>query len=392
MPWSSLVLMLAAALARGGGTDNARRRILVFGGNGFIGAATVEKLIQQGKNDVTVVSRGNWYWDSATRVKPHVRKIVCDRQKGVGTCQDLISAVREPGQRFDAVIDFSCYSGDQMRQSIGLLGARADLYVYISTDSVYEVCTKDHAGPTLETDDQRPANTAEQFRLNRLDDYGHRKLEAEEVLRGTKGLPWVFLRIPDVVGSRDGTRRWWLYQLWVRLHDIVPVHLPPKVANLDISLVQVEDVATAILDVIDGGVKVHNQAFNLAFRETLTLRKVLRDMGRQMGVLNVNFNHNPDREMYLYPTVWKGPLSIAKAEEYLRWTPMSWDAAVKVNCQFYDSVMTSDKFAEEKSKLLQTFFSTFALDVTKSRAIANMLKAVYGIKMENYVPWYRDEL
>ncbi|XP_078606661.1 uncharacterized protein LOC144879258 [Branchiostoma floridae x Branchiostoma japonicum] len=387
MTWPGLVLMLAATLARGG-ADGVRRRILVFGGNGFIGAATVEKLIQQGRNDVTIVNRGNWYWDSATRVKPHVQQVVCDRQKGVRACKELMSLVREPGAWFDAVIDFSCYSGAQMKQSLELLGNKAGLYVYISTDSVYEVCTKDHTGPTLETDDQRPTDTAEQFRLNRLDDYGNRKHEAEEVLRGREGLPWVFLRIPDVVGSRDGTRRWWLYQLWLRLHDIVPVHLPQKVANLDISLVQVEDVAAAISDILDGGVKVHNQAFNLAFKETLTLRRVLRDMGRQLGILNVNFNQYPEREMYLYPTVWKGPLSITKAEEYLQWSPVSWEEAVKVNCRFYESVMTSDQYVEEKTKLLQTFFSTFANDLTKSRAIADRLKKAYGIKLEDFVPWF----
>ena len=56
------------------------RKILVFGGNGLLGSSTVEKLLAHG-DDVTIVNRGNWYWDSKDRIKPRVHVVHCDRKQ-----------------------------------------------------------------------------------------------------------------------------------------------------------------------------------------------------------------------------------------------------------------------------------------------------------------------
>jgi nucleoside-diphosphate-sugar epimerase len=73
------------------------RRVLVFGGNGFIGAETVELLVQLG-DDVTIVNRGNWYWDSKLRIAPRVDVISCDRKNGVKSCDDLVQLVKDVGE------------------------------------------------------------------------------------------------------------------------------------------------------------------------------------------------------------------------------------------------------------------------------------------------------
>lgn len=70
--------------------------MLVFGGNGFLGASSVERLLTRGHN-VTVVNRGNWYWDSETRILPHVRAISCDRNNGVQSCDELVSFIHDVG-------------------------------------------------------------------------------------------------------------------------------------------------------------------------------------------------------------------------------------------------------------------------------------------------------
>jgi len=72
------------------------RRVLVFGGNGFLGASSVEPLTQRGHN-VTIVNRGNWYWDSDSRVLPRVQAIVCDRNSGVHSCSELVSLIDSVG-------------------------------------------------------------------------------------------------------------------------------------------------------------------------------------------------------------------------------------------------------------------------------------------------------
>ena len=32
-------------------------------------------------------------------------------------------------------------------------------------------------------------------------------------------MPYVTLRLPDVIGPKDNTYRWWIYQTWMRLAD-----------------------------------------------------------------------------------------------------------------------------------------------------------------------------
>jgi len=73
------------------------RRVLVFGGNGFLGASSVERLLQRGHR-VAIVNRGNWYWDTETRILPHVQAISCDRNNGVQSCQELVSLIDNVGQ------------------------------------------------------------------------------------------------------------------------------------------------------------------------------------------------------------------------------------------------------------------------------------------------------
>ena len=57
----------------------ANKKVLSFGGNGNIGSEVMTRLAAEGGYDITLVSRGNWHFDSALRVMPHVNLVVCDR-------------------------------------------------------------------------------------------------------------------------------------------------------------------------------------------------------------------------------------------------------------------------------------------------------------------------
>jgi hypothetical protein len=64
------------------------------------------------------------------------------------------------------------------------LDGKVGHYVYISTDSVYEVCVQpNHKGGRKEEDAKRPSDKSERDRLKEEDDYGDNKLEVEEVLQ-----------------------------------------------------------------------------------------------------------------------------------------------------------------------------------------------------------------
>ena len=101
--------------------------------------------------------------------------------------------------------------------------------------------------------------------MNKYHPQGHSKLEAEEVLYNQRlegGFPFVILRLPDIVGPRDTTSRWWLYHLWVRLSAVDPtrpIQTPRFLSEYAISLVYSEDVAAVIANMTMFGRQIEDQ-------------------------------------------------------------------------------------------------------------------------------------
>jgi nucleoside-diphosphate-sugar epimerase len=212
-----------------------RKSALVLGGNGMMGAEIV--LVLAGKGyEVVSLNRGSRPWDFADRVLPSIaRTIVCNR-KHLAECTELAELLDGSAARFfDLVVDCSGYHGDWVEEAARLLRGHAGLYVYISTDSVYEVCVPatHEGGLSVEEDAVRPSTREEVKAMKKKDSYGHAKLRGEEALerqlsrreesdRGAAdGIPYVSLRLADVVGPRDVTDRWLLYQAWVLSHDLI---------------------------------------------------------------------------------------------------------------------------------------------------------------------------
>ena len=153
----------------------------------------------------------------------------------------------------------------------------------------------------------RPKDEKEVGLLKRKDPYGHYKLSCEEALsyyqREKSGFPWVSLRLADVIGPRDTTNRsglehhrdqhiaivcsrWWTYQLWVKFFPEIdnPIFMPAHVANKIESLTYVEDVASAVQQVISVGEPAWNQAYNIAMEEEFSLANILLRMRDGLGV------------------------------------------------------------------------------------------------------------
>ncbi len=58
-------------------------------------------------------------------------------RKSSNAIEQLRSAIGD--EHFDAVIDFSAYDNDVVKDALNVLEDQIKLYIYISTDSVYEV-------------------------------------------------------------------------------------------------------------------------------------------------------------------------------------------------------------------------------------------------------------
>lgn len=356
-----------------------RRRVLVFGGNGFIGSEVVKDFIEKGY-DITVVNRGNWYFDSKERIQPYVNHhFICDRDKAFKLeCTELLKS-----GYYDIVIDFSSYTSKQIQQVTDILQDRVGLYIYISTDSIYEVCQKDHVAASREEDAVRPKSAKKRMQLRKSDTYGHEKLACEEVLRKQRqagGFPYVALRLPDVIGPRDGSFRFWTYQIWIQTHRAIKekVHLPLGVSDTKFSLIHVEDAAKAVQKIIEAGPKAHDQAINLAFEEYFTLKSLLTDIGRQLKVSDeIDFLTDEDRAWYTYPTVTKGPLDISRARLLLDWEPMPWSRALKSLTTFFEDAMTDKAFASEREMVLADVIENMVPE-EKYHSFLQALKQIYG--------------
>ncbi|XP_041359401.1 uncharacterized protein LOC121375811 [Gigantopelta aegis] len=360
------------------------KEIVIFGGNGFIGSATVEELLKRG-HTLTLINRGNWYWDSEQTIKPRVQHVTCDRGIALTKCEEMVKYVENLNSTVGAIVDFSAFQHFAVVEATKLFRGKADLYIYISSDSVYEVCLKNHSNPSRETDAVRPNSIDERNTLAEKDHYGDSKLRCEEELsaqRPNGGIPFISLRLPDVIGPRDNTYRWWIYQMWLRLIKYLekPVSVPRDLLNRPLSLVYSADVAKAVVVCLDPTPEMLDQAFNIAFEETPSLLEIMNTMKMMLNLTDISIKTDSgDEPLYLFPSVRLGPVDISKARDLLGWTPTPWLQAVNETIDFYEKAITNPVFETAKKDIIrtmQTYFTSRPLKVLVG------LKKVYGVTYE----------
>ncbi|XP_037094721.1 uncharacterized protein LOC119114797 [Pollicipes pollicipes] len=385
-----LLVLLFASLAA------ARQNVLVLGGNGFIGAEAVAALLREDAYNITILNRGSENYDVRERVFPYVTRLKCDRYAACSSCRqgnpllgcaDLVAAQRIVPQ-WDFVVDFSGYDPDAVGQALDALGEKMKYYVFISSDSVYEVCVPGTGVLSREESAQRPADRKLQRHLAARDAYGDRKLAAEELL-SRRGVPHLVLRLPDVIGPRDTTRRWWLYQLWIEHMAALrqPVPVPPSVRYLRTSYVYVLDVARALVAALRRAQQpdVRGHAFNLALDRDFRLAELLAEMARELGVHSVVTVDVAREDVARFlPSVYRGPVSWQRARDVLGFEPTPWPEVLRDTVRFYREALV--KFPNERRKVFATLGSLFEDDEARSRLMEqvekNLLDGTFGKREE----------
>ena len=399
------------------------QHILILGGNGLMGAATVQKLIGNVEK-ITVMVRGNWYWDTEVKIKPFCEVLICDRKKPLRFCKDLTEAMDNDDLIFDSVVDFSGFRGEFVKEVTDYLGPKIGRYIYISSDSTYEVCMKNHTGLTVEADSVRPFDPNEREQYSNRDIYVHRKLEGEEVLAAQRtkgGVPYISLRLPDVVGPRDNTHRWWLYQVWITLGDFLDRSLavPESVMYTKLSFVYTEDVADLILMLLHADLELFDQPYNVACEESLTLVELLQLMKNELDVhpethidysgkglmywpsepmqmqydfpeLTGEGNREWPDSLYMFPSITNGPINIGKAKSKLNWSPTPFHQVVKETIQWYESAMREDEYYKEKGELITILVNRFSRE--KSKVFAGLKEKYSYMEFQPKSAKSRDEL
>lgn len=181
------------------GTPTAKRvaalDILVLGGTGFIGPHLVRHARDRG-HTLTLFNRGR----TNTHLFPDVEKLVGDRN-------DDVEALR--GRRWDAVIDNSGYTPDQVRLTAELLRDATDQYLFTSTRGVYRDFTAD--------DMTEDAPIGPDLPESQWQGYGPMKVLAERVASAVFGERCTIARPSIIVGPGDRSDR---FTYWVdRIDD-----------------------------------------------------------------------------------------------------------------------------------------------------------------------------
>ena len=238
-------------------------RVLIFGGNRFLGVELTASLLALG-HEVTLFNRGTL----EDPFGPLVQRLRGDR----GT--DALDQ-RLADTRWDAVVDFALFTATQAERTARVLSGRVGHYVMISTGQVYLV--RDVVPvPAKETDFEGPLSPEPSEGPDREDwRYGVDKRGAEAVIAGA--FPSTVLRLPMVHGGRDFRRR--LDSVLWRLLDGQPILLTRPDALC--RHVYGPAVTRALGAVLARGPL--NAAFNLATPEGVSVEAFVQALAGTLG-------------------------------------------------------------------------------------------------------------
>jgi len=248
-----------------------------------MGLCFIKNVLERWPNSVVHhLNRGNDYWNheiqnTHKKYGDRINHLKCNRKKRTkfikvieGTAESIAEAASlnlKDDIIWDIVADFSCYIPSDMRTSmIAFRQIKLGTYVYISTDSVYEVTqakyketelsdddsyetvdsvhsfdsyssssSSDSISYTIERrDDEELRSNPEYFTedglikegygfhnkrnsrfrdyLSTMDAYGFEKLTAENILaqKCKDKHKYIILRLPDVIGPYDDSGRFWV--------------------------------------------------------------------------------------------------------------------------------------------------------------------------------------
>ncbi|CAF0869886.1 unnamed protein product [Adineta steineri] len=225
------------------------------------------------------------------------------------------------------------------------------------------VCLPTSNSLSSEIDSIRPTDTDEYERLRRKDSYGHKKLKIEEYLsqwqsKSNDNWFYVVLRLPDVLGPRDSTDRWWFYQMWIQFYTSIQKTLEIS-TNLRSSYVYVNDVAryiTHILSItfLDSSTIFYNQILNIGCTEIVSINDLLSMIIDELNLnrLHIPIKYNPNTEADFFPSVTRGGINISKAlSNQFNWKPTPLKQVVRETIQWYNDAY--EHYPNERSAIVK---------------------------------------
>jgi UDP-glucose 4-epimerase len=122
-----------------------KKLILILGGSTFMGKELLSDLSKNESYEVHYINRGKTYWNNAVTKIENVHYTFGNREDTNDFTILLKYLSKKLGvgvnnRKWEAVIDFSAFYSNQVKSVYSALRGLCNLYVFISTDSIYDVC------------------------------------------------------------------------------------------------------------------------------------------------------------------------------------------------------------------------------------------------------------
>jgi nucleoside-diphosphate-sugar epimerase len=285
-------------------------RVLVTGGNRYIGRHLVFELARRG-HDVTVVN------SHESPLPDGTRRLHADRRVP-GELSSVLAAHRD---EFDVVFDNTAYTVGDLEPMLGLFEGRVRQFVFTSSVAVYK---RSFIQPVREQSPRHAPGDPDPRKA-----YGVGKVECEDHLRdlhSSRGFPATSLRVTHTIGPHTplASREPVFFR---RLELGRPILIPGEGFPF-VHLVHVQDVARLMVSLI-GNDRAIGQAYNVAGAEITSVLGCIRLMARAVGVepdivhvpLDVARRARPPLVHWGEGIVGGAMFSIEKALAELDWEP-----------------------------------------------------------------------
>lgn len=239
--------------------------ILIIGGTGVLSSAVTIEAIKQGIN-VTMVNRGN----RMNRIPRGVKLIKADKYDYATIAEGI------EDKKFDAVMDYLCYSIPDIEKSFSFYSKYTSQYFFISSCAVYDtrrggICKED-SPKVLPVWDYSVGKWQSEKHLMKLAKETNTKVT---IVRPS--VTYDDTRIPYGISPLYGCH-WTLAARILAGKPIITWNQGQNRCNMT----RVEDFAVGVVGLI-GNPKAYGEAFNLCGDETPSFNDVLNIVGEYLG-------------------------------------------------------------------------------------------------------------
>lgn len=248
-------------------------KILVMGGNQFLGKTLTEKLLTL-NYEVFVLNRGN------RKNLVGTRHIKADRKN----LKDLQEKLKDLS--FDIVVDISAYTREDVKNFYTVMKGKFKQYILISSASIYND-NKDF--PVNEN-----SNTGKNILWG---DYAENKYLAELETQKIEENYTIF-RPFYIYGIGNNLDR--EQYIFSRIENNLPVYLPNEGRNI-VQFGYVDDLVNAVIFTFENS-KFYKQIFNVSSEEYVTIKEFTELCSKVMGE-NINIKY-VDRKKNLEARAW----------------------------------------------------------------------------------------